>query len=138
MTVRVIPSAMADAVRANPGFKAYTNGLEKRAEAAGKATARAKGLKRRTGRYEDSFRAKFRPGRGDVLGLLTLENEQEHSTFIEAGTRPHVILPRRARVLVFQVAGRTVFARRVNHPGTKARWVVRDALRLLGRTRVNP
>lgn len=41
--------------------------------------------------------------------------------FVEAGTSPHVILPRSASVLVFQVGGETVFARRVNHPGSPAR-----------------
>jgi hypothetical protein len=33
-------------------------------------------------------------------------------------TRAHVIVPRRASVLVFEVAGRTVFTRHVNHPGS--------------------
>lgn len=33
-------------------------------------------------------------------------------------TRPHIILPRNARALVFEVAGHTVFTRRVNHPGS--------------------
>lgn len=33
-------------------------------------------------------------------------------------TRPHIIVPRNARVLVFEVQGRTVFTRRVNHPGS--------------------
>lgn len=41
--------------------------------------------------------------------------------FNEYGTRPHVIRPRRARVLRFPVGGRIVYARRVNHPGTPAR-----------------
>ena len=40
------------------------------------------------------------------------------------GTKPHVIFPRRARFLRFVVRGRnlataTVFAAKVNHPGTK-------------------
>lgn len=49
----------------------------------------------------------------------------------DRGSRPHVILPRRARVLRFESGGMTVFARRVNHPGTRAKnwWepVLRDA-----------
>lgn len=35
------------------------------------------------------------------------------------GTRPHVILPRRAKSLRFVVGGKVVFAKRVNHPGTR-------------------
>lgn len=42
----------------------------------------------------------------------------EHSSFPDTGTRPHVIRPRRKKVLRFVVDGRVVFARRVNHPGT--------------------
>jgi hypothetical protein len=33
-------------------------------------------------------------------------------------TRAHVIVPRNAKVLVFQVNGATVFTRHVNHPGS--------------------
>lgn len=60
-------------------------------------------------------------------------------TYVSKGTRPHVIRPRRARVLAFQgtytaksapgviqartggASGETVFSRGVLHPGTKAR-----------------
>lgn len=44
-----------------------------------------------------------------------------YARFLETGTRPHVIRPKRAGgVLVFfsAKAGRTVFARQVNHPGS--------------------
>ena len=43
-----------------------------------------------------------------------------YGRFIEYGTRPHVILPRRSNVLAFTVGGSLVFAKKVNHPGTKA------------------
>lgn len=36
------------------------------------------------------------------------------------GTKPHIIRPRRKRALKFQAGGRTVFAKKVNHPGTRA------------------
>ena len=51
--------------------------------------------------------------------------------FLEFGTKPHVIVPRRARALAWPAAGsarlsgrtrtggRRIFARRVNHPGTR-------------------
>lgn len=41
--------------------------------------------------------------------------------FQDKGTKAHVIMPKSARRLVFQVPGATVFARKVNHPGTKAK-----------------
>ena len=34
------------------------------------------------------------------------------------GTRPHVIMPRKAKALRFTVGGEVVFATKVNHPGT--------------------
>lgn len=36
----------------------------------------------------------------------------------DTGSRPHVIVPRRAKILAWKGAGGTIFARRVNHPGT--------------------
>ena len=40
--------------------------------------------------------------------------------FVVEGTRPHDIKPRNGSVLAFKVGGRTVFAKVVHHPGTKA------------------
>lgn len=48
---------------------------------------------------------------------------------VNDGTRPHIIRPRRARALRFTVNGRVVFARVVNHPGTKPRPFLDRALR---------
>jgi hypothetical protein len=49
--------------------------------------------------------------------------------FVLDGTRPHVIRPRRAKALRFDMGGRTVFAKRVNHPGTKPNNFMAEALR---------
>ncbi|GAB6066019.1 hypothetical protein JCM9492_11110 [Aquifex pyrophilus] len=43
----------------------------------------------------------------------------EYAPFVEFGTRPHVILPRRKRALRFIKDGKEIFAKRVNHPGSK-------------------
>lgn len=44
-----------------------------------------------------------------------------YAEYVTMGTRPHVIVPKRpGGVLRFQVMGETVFAKRVNHPGTEA------------------
>ena len=47
-------------------------------------------------------------------------NAKGYAQYVSSGTRPHVILPKRGKALRFVIAGRTVFARRVNHPGTRA------------------
>lgn len=58
----------------------------------------------------------------------------DYAAYVELGTRPHVIVPKRAKVLAFpadrasatlsgriRAGGRPVFAKRVNHPGTRAK-----------------
>ena len=45
--------------------------------------------------------------------------DTDYAEMVSGGTRPHVIRPRRARALRFTVGGQTVFATRVNHPGTR-------------------
>lgn len=49
----------------------------------------------------------------------TTSSIQETTLSVEVRkTRAHVIVPRTASVLVFEVAGRTIFTRHVNHPGS--------------------
>ena len=40
-----------------------------------------------------------------------------HALFVNFGTRPHVILPKKKRALRWVVGNRFVFAKKVNHPG---------------------
>lgn len=51
----------------------------------------------------------------------------EYAAAVHEGSRPHVIRPRRAKALRFDVGGRTVYARLVRHPGTRARPFLRNA-----------
>lgn len=60
-----------------------------------------------------------------TLGIFA---KARHASFVEQGTRPHAIMPKRARVLRFQAGGRTVFAARVNHSGTRPRPFLRPAI----------
>lgn len=56
---------------------------------------------------------------------------KSYSLYIHEGTRPHVIRPRKpGGVLRFEMHGEVVFARHVNHPGTRANPFLRDALPL--------
>lgn len=44
-----------------------------------------------------------------------------YAPYVDQGTKPHVITPKRpGGVLVFTENGQKIFARKVNHPGTKA------------------
>ncbi len=51
-----------------------------------------------------------------------------YARFVHDGTRPHLIVPRRSSVLVFEIGGRTVFTKRVHHPGTRPNPFIRDAM----------
>ena len=65
---------------------------------------------------------------------VRIESSHPATMYVIKGTRPHVIRPRqRGRkrgVLKFRVGGRTVFARVVHHPGTKANDFLTKALRM--------
>ena len=52
----------------------------------------------------------------------------DYALYQEVGTRPHVIYPRSARALRFEVDGIVVFARYVNHPGFPGRRYFAQAL----------
>lgn len=66
---------------------------------------------------------------GRVVGPFSAEvkTSLEYGSIVEEGSRPHAIVPRRAKVLAFDAGGGRVFVRRVRHPGTKGRHMFRDA-----------
>jgi hypothetical protein len=47
-------------------------------------------------------------------------NRVPYAVYVNEGTSPHVILPRRRSALRFVKRGRVIFAKKVHHPGTKA------------------
>lgn len=61
-----------------------------------------------------------------VIGGVT--SHAPYSAFVHMGTKPHVIRPRNASALKFNAGGETVFAASVNHPGTKPRPFLTNAL----------
>ena len=64
----------------------------------------------------------------------SVHNDADYALYVHEGTRPHVIRPRFRQALRFQVGGSTVFARRVNHPGTRGRpWLRNAAVRVASR-----
>lgn len=96
-----------------------------------------------TQHYADSFRSEVARGRGGELRMRIWNSRKTPSGYdvaagIEAGTRPHIIRPKKVGgVLVFVArSGETVFARLVQHPGTKAYRILETALRrVVGRDR---
>jgi len=75
----------------------------------------------RTGRLRQSIEIKVATNKV-IIGPNT-----EYAAYVEFGTKPHVILPKNKKVLVFNMGGQKVFASKVNHPGTKAQPYVRPA-----------
>jgi phage gpG-like protein len=59
----------------------------------------------------------------------------EYAGYVNDGTRPHVIRPRHKQALRFRVGGRTVFAKEVHHPGTRAKPYLDRALQEVARQR---
>jgi hypothetical protein len=67
-----------------------------------------------------------------VSGLKASGGVTAHANYSAAvhnGSGPYVIRPRRAKALRFQIGPRTVFAAKVNHPGTRGRPFLANAAR---------
>lgn len=83
-----------------------------------------------TGRLRGSITV--RPFVGLRGPSVRVSADVSYATFVENGTRPHVIRPRTKRALKFKVGGRTVYARVVHHPGTRAVHFMSRAVREVG------
>lgn len=69
--------------------------------------------------------------RSVVVGRhVRVESNHPATLYVVRGTRPHQIRPRTRQVLKFTTKRGTVFARVVNHPGTKPNDFMTKALRL--------
>lgn len=64
--------------------------------------------------------------------LAEVAATQEYGLAVHEGTRPHVIHPRKAKALSWQSGQGRVFARSVNHPGTKPRPWLLNSLKQVG------
>lgn len=81
-----------------------------------------------TGRLRASIRVERRRTL-TLRSIYTIGSDVEYADMVHGGTRPHIIRPRTKQVLKFQVGGRTVYAKLVHHPGTRARPFLDRALR---------
>lgn len=67
---------------------------------------------------------------GSGRGLAAyVVSEHPATQYVIYGTRPHIIRPRRARALRFEVGGRVVYAAYARHPGTRPNDFLGRALR---------
>ena len=96
------------------------------------------------------LRASIRVERRSLFGLRlrwTVGSDVEYASMVNDGTKPHKIKPKRAHTLRrsqrgvvkpalrFVVNGRVVYAREVQHPGTKAKPFLDRALREVAASR---
>jgi hypothetical protein len=106
-----------------PGGIVYRN-MERRVR-----RAEAEAIRRAPGSMGTTIRAQIQRGPGgEFRGVINVRHPA--AIYVTGGTRPHRIAPRRpGGVLRFTVNGQVVYARYVNHPGTKPNDFLRQALR---------
>jgi hypothetical protein len=93
------------------------------------ATATAKDIApRRTGHLRGQIRAQSTRRVGPWTISSGIDSLADYSAPVHQGARPHIIRPRQARALRFEIDGRVIFARRVNHPGQRAQPYLRNAV----------
>lgn len=80
---------------------------------------------RRSGRLVESMMIRrTRSGYDVVMG----GGGAPHAPYLEFGTRSHIIRPRRARALRFEIRGEVVYARYVIHPGSRPMGIMARAI----------
>lgn len=71
----------------------------------------------KTGKLRGSLRIKVST---DTVIIGPNENIAPYAGYVEFGTRPHEIRPKNPNgYLVFKMNGKTIYTRKVHHPGTK-------------------
>jgi hypothetical protein len=110
-----------------PSAKKLQDALKKYPEAASREMAKAirdatlllegnvaKEAPVKTGNLRGRISHRISPTRGEVFTTV------KYAQAVHEGTRPHIIRPRRAKALRFRGGdGKFIFAKSVNHPGTK-------------------
>ena len=81
-----------------------------------------------TGRLKKSL--KMTHERGTRGQFVMVGSKLNYALMHHEGTRPHIITPNRAQVMVFNKGPRVIYATSVRHPGTKANRYLKDNLYL--------
>lgn len=118
--VRIDPGRIARTLRLRNGVVARR--LAERTERTARLTEReAPGS---MGRY---ITWKIQDGPRGLQGVIVCDHPA--TRYVLDGTRPHLIRPRRAKALRFDIRGRVVYAAYVRHPGTRPNDFLGRALR---------
>lgn len=119
--VRVDPGRIAQLLRARGGI-AHRRMSARTERVANIARNEAPGS---MGNYIDW---KVTEGPRGLQGVITCDHPAVR--WVHEGARPHLIRPRRAKALRFEVNGQVVFTQLVRHPGNRANPFLTRALRL--------
>lgn len=76
-----------------------------------------------TGRLGNTLRVEVQTSGSEFTATIT--TGVPYARFVEEGTRPHVIEPRRKKALAFRGRGGRIVRRRVMHPGTRGVFFMR-------------
>lgn len=87
----------------------------------------------KTGNLRRSIHAEPVKATGPFTAEVSVEAAANYAMFVHEGSRPHLIRPKSKKALRFEVDGREVFAKHANHPGTKPRPFLRNAMEAVAR-----
>jgi hypothetical protein len=59
---------------------------------------------------------------------IEIGSNLDYAFYVHEGTRPHQIVPEKAKVLRFSGGGRVIYTHKVDHPGTRANKYLSDQL----------
>lgn len=83
----------------------------------------------RTGTYRRSIRSQVKAG-----NRVEVHATAPYAIYLERGTAPHIIVPRRpGGYLRFTVGSKVIYTRLVHHPGTRPYNIIRDGAARAGR-----
>lgn len=100
--------------------------LEAKVETRTKLNASGPIVRVRTGNLRSTIHSATQVRGTTLVGQVIAD--ASYALAVHNGQRPHEIRPVHARVLAWQAPGGMRFARRVHHPGTRARPFLTDAL----------
>jgi HK97 gp10 family phage protein len=112
-------NAMPEKVRTALVRKVTALALKLEAKVKGKLSNQV--LHVQTGALRRSIFNKVENSATAVTGKVASSGDVKYAGIHEFGgkTRAHIIEPKKAQALAFMMGGKTVFAKRVNHPGSK-------------------
>lgn len=69
------------------------------------------------GSMKQKIRPIFKGSIANPMGIVMVDHPAAH--YVMNGTKPHMIYPVKAKALRFKIGSTVVYAKSVNHPGTK-------------------